>query len=184
MSEDAAKAFEDGVLHVLKGWTILSLAVEHGWGGRASAQKRDDLYKDILAAFYERRQNIIQSQERLADFLAHQMEVNFHVDCGDDLDEYDEVAGIFLKLATTLKANDFSFYNTVKGHRTDGAERSLTVNPSANSEWGLDAGQCLYAPASQPGQKDDSSDSDSDSEYADEEELIRQAMLQGGINML
>ena len=37
---------------MLRRWTALSLAVEHGWGGQNSAAKVEELYGNLLEWFY------------------------------------------------------------------------------------------------------------------------------------
>lgn len=37
---------------MLRRWTALSLAVEHGWGGQNSAAKAEELYGNLLEWFY------------------------------------------------------------------------------------------------------------------------------------
>ena len=44
--------FEEGLALVLRRWTALSLAVEHGWGGPQSAAKAEELYANLLEWFY------------------------------------------------------------------------------------------------------------------------------------
>ena len=40
-----------GVRSVMRQWTALELAVNHGWGGRSSAEKAGHLIEDVLALF-------------------------------------------------------------------------------------------------------------------------------------
>ena len=44
--------FEEGLALVLRRWTALSLAVEHGWGGPQSTAKAEELYANLLEWFY------------------------------------------------------------------------------------------------------------------------------------
>ena len=44
--------FEEGLALVLRRWTALSLAVEHGWGGPQSAARAEELFANLLEWFY------------------------------------------------------------------------------------------------------------------------------------
>ncbi|KAL8275821.1 hypothetical protein Esti_000384 [Eimeria stiedai] len=48
---EAAGLFKAAVAAVLAQWTLLTLAVDQGWGGRDSHRKRQQLYEDLVAEF-------------------------------------------------------------------------------------------------------------------------------------
>ena len=45
---DYWKEFQLGTRAVFQKWTAMRMAVEHGWGGRDSAEKEEDLILEII----------------------------------------------------------------------------------------------------------------------------------------
>ena len=47
----ADETFLDGLKSVMRQWTVLSLAVSHGWGGHNGQEKADALVEEIMDLF-------------------------------------------------------------------------------------------------------------------------------------
>ncbi|KAK9838512.1 hypothetical protein WJX81_004218 [Elliptochloris bilobata] len=77
----ARPLFEEGLALVLRRWTALSLAVEHGWGGPQSTCKAEELFANLLEWFYT-------CKEHYADDLEVSLEADmaeaFNVELEDD----------------------------------------------------------------------------------------------------
>lgn len=184
-TEQKKGAFEEALLHVLKGWTILTLAVDQGWGGRTSLEKREQLYNDLLQYFFANpsdvftigkkritAKSVIGTDDSLGEWLATELETKFHVDIEDE-EEFFEVAHIIRELATTIKGGNLEFYNKIMNISGDGAAKS--VAGAQASAYGIAPEQSLYGDSTLHGGDMEEDDSDSDSEYADEAEIIREA---------
>lgn len=88
-----AEVFRKAVAAVLAQWTVLTLAVEKGWGGRESHRKRHQLYEDLIT---ELEGNTTVTAEDLADCLAERFARDFSVEIEDDSDL--EVAKLLVDL--------------------------------------------------------------------------------------
>uniref|UniRef100_A0A7S4R0X5 Pre-rRNA-processing protein TSR2 n=1 Tax=Alexandrium monilatum TaxID=311494 RepID=A0A7S4R0X5_9DINO len=120
-----APVFDEAISQVFSRWTLLVLAVEHGWGGRSSRQKRNQLQAEVveyLAAGSKRRRPPTHENESdveaLATLIYTRLDEFFNVEADDGSDM--EVATLCLRLFTTCRMGDFSF-----------AQQFLQAMPSA-----------------------------------------------------
>merc|ERR1719506_1499957 len=99
---------------VFDNWTLMSLAVSQGWGGRESAKKKTNLLKDMQERLSDNLELNIDKSDCVRDLqedLAYELVERFNteVDDGSDL----EVAKMLLKLLSTLRAGDETYANTI-----------------------------------------------------------------------
>lgn len=106
--------FEQAMEQVFSKWTLLALAVDQGWGGRDSRQKRQQLSGEVLERLMhgaKRRRPMTHENEDdvqdLADFIYERLVQLFHCETEDNSDE--EVAYVCLKLFATCSRGDVSF---------------------------------------------------------------------------
>jgi len=106
--------FDEAMNQIFDKWTILALAVEHGWGGRNSREKRNQLQAEVvdyLVAGSKKRRppshEDVGDVEALATHLYSRLDELFNLEADDGSDM--EVAGLCLRLFNTCHAGDFSF---------------------------------------------------------------------------
>uniref|UniRef100_A0A7S4R3B1 Pre-rRNA-processing protein TSR2 n=1 Tax=Alexandrium monilatum TaxID=311494 RepID=A0A7S4R3B1_9DINO len=109
-----APVFDEAISQVFSKWTLLTLAVEHGWGGRSSREKRNQLQAEVveyLAVGSKRRRPPTHENESdveaLATLIYTRLDELFNVEADDGSDM--EVAALCLRLFTTCRMGDFSF---------------------------------------------------------------------------
>ncbi|KAJ1893154.1 rRNA accumulation- protein [Coemansia sp. RSA 455] len=146
------EAFIEGVDHILAKWTALGLAVEHGWGGRETQEKREDMVDDIVQ-YFDDTVNAKKKPEPLdlQDLLLEVMELDFHVDLKDESEK--EVAAVLCKLFAECKSGNFATVDKLAAERD--AREALGQGNAA-----VKMSQAAARPA---GFEADDSDSDSDS---------------------
>lgn len=111
LSCDMQDLLRRAVKHVLTSWTALELAVDGGWGGRNTRQKRDDFMLNISELLAGKR-NLKRSPANpddvlwLADILAQWMLEQMCTNLEDGSDE--EVAAALLELSSSIANNDRS----------------------------------------------------------------------------
>lgn len=108
-TDQPSQVFKQAVAAVLAQWTLLTLAVEQGWGGRDSHRKRHELYEDLIAEF---DQNKKVDAEELADSLSERLMRDFSVEVEDDSDL--EVAKLLVDLYEQTSRGCFALATTVQ----------------------------------------------------------------------
>ncbi|KAJ2837536.1 rRNA accumulation- protein [Coemansia sp. 'formosensis'] len=153
------EAFIEGVDHVLAKWTALGLAVEHGWGGQETQEKRDDMVEDIVQ-FFDEAVNKKKNPEPLdlQELLLEVMELDFHIDLKDESEK--EVAAVLCKIFAECKNGNFATVDKLADERD--AREALGQGNSA-----VKMSQAAPRPA---GIEDSDSDSDSGSDEEDSDE--------------
>lgn len=101
--------------------TVLTLAVNQGWGGRQSEQKRAELFQGVIELFKSKDKKS-EDVEKLADWLYEQVSTKFNCDIEDESDI--EVAHILVKLFQSLSKGDETFFHEVMNHSSTGATQS------------------------------------------------------------
>ncbi|GIX61734.1 pre-rRNA-processing protein TSR2, putative [Babesia caballi] len=101
---DAVEAFRAACRSVMGCWTALNLAVENGWGGDQSAQKREELIALVIDFCLSKKQLYTDEVE---DLLLDRMQTLFCVDIEDESDV--EIARLLVRLHNTCSAGDLSF---------------------------------------------------------------------------
>mmetsp|Transcript_45758 Transcript_45758/g.141437 ORF Transcript_45758/g.141437 Transcript_45758/m.141437 type:complete len:242 (-) Transcript_45758:58-783(-) len=109
-----APIFDEAIDKIFSKWTLLALAVEQGWGGRDSRQKRNQLQAEVLdyleAGSKRRRPPSHENEgdvEALANLMYGRLDELFNVEADDGSDM--EVAGLILRLFNSCRAGDLSF---------------------------------------------------------------------------
>lgn len=106
--------FNQAMQKVFENWTAVNLAVEQGWGGRDSRQKRQLLQEEVverLTGGTRRKRppchtNVDDVQE-FADYLYTRIDELFNCELDDSSEK--EVASVTLHLFNTCRAGDASF---------------------------------------------------------------------------
>lgn len=113
-----APVFEQALEQVFSRWTLLNLAVDQGWGGRETRQKRQRLFEETIeyldTAAKKRRPPKWDNKDdvqNFADWLYEKLVEYFYAEADDQSDE--EVASICLRLHNTCMAGDFTFAEEV-----------------------------------------------------------------------
>jgi pre-rRNA-processing protein TSR2 len=99
---------------VFDNWTLVSLAVGQGWGGRDSAKKKARLLSDIQERLSDNLDLSVRNSDDVRDLqeeLAYELVERFNCEVDDGSDG--EVAEILLRLLTTLRDGDETYANTV-----------------------------------------------------------------------
>lgn len=109
--------FDEAMEKMFTNWTLLSIAVDGGWGGRESRAKRVQIFADVLERLQEgskkRRPPSFENEDDvqdLADFLWERLVAYFHVEAQDNSE--DQIAFFCLKLYNTCQTGDLSFAQT------------------------------------------------------------------------
>eukprot|EP00400_MALV-I_sp_L67-5_P000647 gene647-318_t len=125
---------------VFDGWTALTLAVEHGWGGRDSRKKKEDFFVNVMEGIAaskwqpDNENHVATVAEGLEEFL----EDNFNTTCEDGSTHV--VAKLLLDLFVKAKAGDYSLAEAImQQHVADintckGEDRTEFVDPSLIDE--------------------------------------------------
>eukprot|EP01071_Lankesteria_metandrocarpae_P010794 Lankesteria_metandrocarpae@DN536_c0_g1_i1.p1 len=93
---------------IFSNWTLLRLAVEHGWGGRDGLCKAEGLAEDVISILAHRKVSV----HDLADALTDRLLTEFSTEAEDDSPE--EVANILLKLRDSLAEGDLAVAQQVR----------------------------------------------------------------------
>lgn len=73
--------FERGVHYIIGTWTLVELAISHGFGGRQTAKKVDALETELLSMFYKGKSvGVDEIEDFLFDFLEEKL--NTHAEDG------------------------------------------------------------------------------------------------------
>lgn len=123
MHMDLKGTFEKSVQHVFKNWTLLSLAVEQGWGGRKSREKGNTLYEEFMQLLEEKARRRVGplSDEKeddvnlVADWLYERLLALFHCEADDESPA--EVAEVVLRLHRTTRSGDVGFAQEILSHK-------------------------------------------------------------------
>lgn len=109
-----APIFEQALHKVFANWTVINLAVEQGWGGRNTTEKKkqlvEEVYQGLADATRKKRPPTHDNTgdvNSLADFLAERSVQLFSAELDDGSEE--EVSHLILRLYSTCLAGDFSF---------------------------------------------------------------------------
>lgn len=106
--------FQEAFQKLFTRWTLLSLAVEQGWGGRDSRGKGQQLQAEI----YEYLETAVKKKkppshedrgdvEELANFIFQRLDELFNAEADDQSDL--EVAAVCIRLFNTCRAGDGSY---------------------------------------------------------------------------
>lgn len=124
---DPKAIFHEAITTVFDRWTTLALAVEQGWGGRDSRQKRillqGEVFEYLTNAGRKKRPLSHENPgdvDDLAYFLYLRIDELFNTETDDGSPQ--EVAGLCIRLFNTCKSGDASF-----------AQQLLTVCQAAPS---------------------------------------------------
>ncbi|PFH37157.1 hypothetical protein BESB_036150 [Besnoitia besnoiti] len=136
IAQDKDEVFKRAVSAVLSQWTLLNLAVEHGWGGRGPQRRRQELYEWLLNTFAMGRVNVTW----LAGELSVRLEDMFHVIAEDESDV--EVSQLLVALYEGTQKGDFSLATKVI-EQTNSSSTAASVNATRaqRSGGGGDAGE-------------------------------------------
>eukprot|EP00922_Rhytidocystis_sp_ex-Travisia-forbesii_P069833 GHVS01104287.1.p1 GENE.GHVS01104287.1~~GHVS01104287.1.p1 ORF type:complete len:167 (+),score=27.69 GHVS01104287.1:179-679(+) len=111
-SQEKWLMFSKGVGKVFDNWTVLRLAVDYGWGGRESQQKKKSLIDYVISLF--REGGIRVKVDKLSDLLFDRLLTNFSVEEQDD-SAY-EVAKLLVDMYNNCMKGDFSLCQQVESH--------------------------------------------------------------------
>lgn len=101
---DAVEAFTVACRTVISCWTALNLAVENGWGGDNSQEKRSDLMQLVTDFCLSKKELYTDEVE---DLLFERMQSLFFVDIEDESEV--EIARILVQLHNSCSKGDVSF---------------------------------------------------------------------------
>eukprot|EP01068_Selenidium_serpulae_P009367 Selendium_serpulae@DN5212_c0_g1_i10.p1 len=134
LNDEPEKVFRNAVTKVFQDWTVIRLAVDHGWGGRKSREKRDALVTQTFDWLVSDRFANLESakaRDHLADFLSVEVERLFHTEIEDDSDF--DVAELLLDLRTTCQRGDFNVAQRVFSQAVGGLSSSVGHSVPAES---------------------------------------------------
>ncbi|CDR97269.1 Pre-rRNA-processing protein TSR2, putative [Babesia bigemina] len=101
---NAVEAFRTVCRKVMSCWTALNLAVDNGWGGDSSEQKREALITQLIDFCLSKKQLYTDEVE---DLLFDKMQTLFNVDIEDQSEV--EIARLLVQLHNTCSTGDLSF---------------------------------------------------------------------------
>jgi pre-rRNA-processing protein TSR2 len=109
-----APVYDEALSKVFANWTLLNIAVDQGWGGRNSREKRFQLQAEIaeyLAAGARKKRppshENVDDVQAFADFIFERVGSHFSCEADDGSDT--DVATVCLRLFNTCRAGDTSF---------------------------------------------------------------------------
>jgi pre-rRNA-processing protein TSR2 len=122
---------------VFDNWTLMSLAVSQGWGGRDSAKKKARLLSDIQERLSDNTKLSVNNKDDVRDLqedLAYELVERFNCEVDDGSDT--EVAEILLRLLSTLRDGDETYANKiVKSGKNDNAMLNcVNGSPASDSD--------------------------------------------------
>eukprot|EP00914_Ancora_sagittata_P023681 GHVO01046713.1.p2 GENE.GHVO01046713.1~~GHVO01046713.1.p2 ORF type:complete len:152 (-),score=28.01 GHVO01046713.1:1122-1577(-) len=125
--QNPVAAYEEGVAHIINNWTALTLAVEHGWGGRDSQKKRSFFISHVLTEVcpFTGKASCGNDRDTLADLMADYLSEKFNMDLDDDSDL--EVANWILKLKESLTKGDATVVQRIGTHTPSNLEMCRTT---------------------------------------------------------
>jgi len=127
---------QQAATQVFENWTLMTLAVNQGWGGRNSHNKKKALLKDTLDLLHENEAKWRTEQPEfvrdLAEELSFKLLEDFNVEVEDGSDE--EVAQILLKLMRTVVAGDQTYARTILKSTANEAVLNACVYQSPQSD--------------------------------------------------
>merc|ERR550514_123082 len=114
------ETFEQAARHIFSCWTALQLAVDQGWGGRHSVQKKNQLLEHVFELFRQPKQasrspNNEVDVNWLADILADFISQEFCMGLEDDSDL--EVSRLLLDLLERCRQGDLKMAQDIIRHR-------------------------------------------------------------------
>ncbi|KAJ2688932.1 rRNA accumulation- protein [Coemansia sp. RSA 1285] len=143
------EAFIEGVDHVLAKWTALELAVQNGWGGRRSREKRDTMVDEIVEYFDQQVRKKTAAVGAVAveptdveELLLQVMDEDFSVMLEDQSEK--EVARLLCTIFAECRAGNFETVDRMadereaKGAADSAASRSQAAQGAAAAAEGQD----------------------------------------------
>ncbi|KAJ1771552.1 rRNA accumulation- protein [Coemansia sp. RSA 1843] len=157
------EAFIEGVDHVLANWTALELAVQNGWGGRNTLEKRDNMVDEIVEYFDRqvRKKSTAVEPTEVEELLIQVMDEDFSVVLEDQSEK--QVALLLCSIFAECKTGNFATVDKMAEERE--ARDTAASNAASRS-------QAAQGPAAAAGggAQDDSSGSDDDSDDDDDDD--------------
>eukprot|EP00922_Rhytidocystis_sp_ex-Travisia-forbesii_P049655 GHVS01073906.1.p1 GENE.GHVS01073906.1~~GHVS01073906.1.p1 ORF type:complete len:162 (+),score=30.45 GHVS01073906.1:328-813(+) len=102
--------FSKGAIKVFDNWTVLHLAVENGWGGRESNNKKRALVDLVLSLFRDGGSRV--KVDKLSDLLFDRLLNSFCVETDDDSPF--EVAQLLVDMYSNCLKGDFSLCQQIE----------------------------------------------------------------------
>ncbi|KAJ2385742.1 rRNA accumulation- protein [Coemansia sp. RSA 2559] len=157
------EAFIEGVDHVLSKWTALELAVQNGWGGRNTLEKRENMVDEIVEYFdlQVRKKNTTIEPTEVEELLVQVMEEDFSVMLEDQSEK--QVARLLCSIFAECRAGNFATVDKMaeeKEARGNGADNAASRSQAAQRQ--------RAAGGNQDASSGSDGDSDSDSNDADD----------------
>ncbi|KAJ1959490.1 rRNA accumulation- protein [Dipsacomyces acuminosporus] len=151
------EAFIEGVDHIFAKWTALELAVQNGWGGRNSQEKRDSMVDEVVNYFDE----LISKKKKpepsdIEELLLDIMDEDFNIMLEDN--SAIEVAKDLCKVFVECIKGNFATVDKLRDER-DALEAQGR---------GASAAQSSQAAARSSAEGADASDSSDDGESGDD----------------
>ncbi|PHJ18968.1 pre-rrna-processing protein tsr2 [Cystoisospora suis] len=170
-SPEKEEMFKRAVARVLSQWTLLNLAVEHGWGGRGPQRRRQELYEWIIQTFLTSR----VKSAWLASELSVKLEDLFHVIAEDESDI--EVAELLVELYETTHRGDFTLATQVmQTHAGASTAASIEATAPGMSHTGSgEGGEGSFSTR-------DASDAECDMEEGNEEDDLADLMAGASVH--
>eukprot|EP00920_Eleutheroschizon_duboscqi_P041739 GHVT01100289.1.p1 GENE.GHVT01100289.1~~GHVT01100289.1.p1 ORF type:complete len:195 (-),score=58.98 GHVT01100289.1:522-1106(-) len=128
-SQDPRELFLAAASAIFNNWTALSLAVEHGWGGRRGREKRRDLLEAVVYALDNDRH---MNSERLAAMLAEKLLTSFSMELDDESDV--EVAALVCEVFEACKKGNVEPALKVLAHKPTGLDACTKPEGSGAAE--------------------------------------------------
>jgi len=149
MQQDKTQ-FERGVHYIIGTWTLVELAISHGFAGRQTARKAEMLESDLLSLFYKGKSvGVDQIEDFLFDFLEEKL--NTHAEDGS----VEVIADDVLDLFDACQSGDFSRVEEL--HKLYDKKHPLDRPPPAPQRMELDEDE--------EGEEDSASGSDEEEEH-------------------
>ncbi|KAJ2556838.1 rRNA accumulation- protein [Coemansia sp. RSA 1933] len=155
------EAFIEGVDHVLANWTALELAVQHGWGGRNTSDKRENMVDEIVEYFDQqvRKKNTTIETTDVEELLVQVMEEDFSIMLEDQSEK--QVAALLCSIFAECKSGNFA---TVDKMAEEREARGSVGNAASRS-------QAAQRPAAATDGEQDDDSSGSEEEDDDDEDM-------------
>ena len=120
MAQPNLESFKVAGRRVFDSWTALTLAVEHGWGGRNSRAKKEEFFVNVMEmiAYENWSPNNPDDVREVADGLDDFLVDSFSTNCEDK--SHEEIAKLLIDLCERAKKGDHSLAEHVM--RTEAAD--------------------------------------------------------------
>ncbi|KAJ2786081.1 rRNA accumulation- protein [Coemansia javaensis] len=154
-------AFMEGVDHILSRWTALELAVQNGWGGPETQEKRDDMVDEIVEHF-DKLAAKRQSPEPtdLQELLVDIMDADFSVSLDDESER--AVARHICDIFAECRAGNFASVDSLAEERDAREKRGAAASAAHQSR----RAEQLAGDGGGDGDDNNSDDGDSDDDVS------------------